>query len=247
MASTGIGVTILASVIAWLADPAHWQGSDGIPVRVAEHLELSAASVLVAAAIAVPLGLAIGHSGRGAWLAVNLANIGRAIPSVAILGLALPFTIQVFHQLEFWPTFVTLLVLAIPPILTNTYVGVRGVDRDILDAARGMGMSAAQALGRVELPLALPVIVAGVRTASVQVIATATLGAWVAEGGLGRYIFDGLERQELDRMIVGGLLVAVLAIGVDWAIGLVERRIESPTVRSKGGRLATQVAGATSR
>jgi osmoprotectant transport system permease protein len=241
-------VTLIAAVITWLTDPAHWQGNDGIPVRVLEHLQLSGASVLVAAAIALPIGLAIGHGGRGAWLAVNLANIGRAIPSVAILGLALPFTIQVFHQLEFWPTFVTLVVLAIPPILTNAYVGVRAVDADVLEAARGMGMGPLQASFRIELPLAMPVIVAGLRTAAVQVIATATLGAWVAEGGLGRYIFDGLDRQELDRMIVGGLLVAVLAVGADWAIGLVERRLESPGIRPAGAdTLRTQVAGATSR
>jgi osmoprotectant transport system permease protein len=242
-------MTILGAVVAWLTDPAHWQGSDGIPVRVLEHLELSGASVLVAAAIALPIGLAIGHSGRGTWLAVNLANVGRAIPSVAVLGLALPFTIQVFHQLEFWPTFVTLVVLAIPPILTNTYVGVRGVDRDLLDSARGVGMSPLQALSRVELPLAMPVIVAGLRTSAVQVIATATLGAWVAEGGLGRYIFDGLDRQEFDRMIVGGLLVALLALGADWALGLVQRRLASPGLREAAGvaRVRAEVAGATSR
>jgi osmoprotectant transport system permease protein len=125
---------------------------------------------------------------------------------------------------------------------------VRAVDADVLEAARGMGMGPLQASFRIELPLAMPVIVAGLRTAAVQVIATATLGAWVAEGGLGRYIFDGLDRQELDRMIVGGLLVAVLAVGADWAIGLVERRLESPGIRPAGAdTLRTQVAGATSR
>jgi len=241
-------VTILESVIAWLIDPTHWQGSDGIPARVIEHLQLSGASVVVAAAIALPIGLAIGHSGRGTWLAVNLANVGRAIPSVAVLGLALPLTIQVFHQLEFWPTFVTLVVLAIPPILTNAYVGVRGVEPDLLEAARGMGMNPLQALARIELPLAMPVIVAGLRTAVVQVIATATLGAWVAEGGLGRYIFDGLDRQELDRMIVGGLLVALLALVADAAIGSIQRRLEPSGVRpARRARVQPQVAGATSR
>jgi osmoprotectant transport system permease protein len=234
--------------VAWLLDLAHWQGSDGIPVRVLEHLELSAVSLVVAAAIAVPIGLAIGHSGRGAWLAVNLANIGRAIPSVAILGLALPFTIQVFHQLEFWPTFVTLVVLGIPPILTNAYVGVRTVDPELTEAARGMGMGALALLRRVELPIATPVIVAGLRTAAVQIIATATLGAWVAEGGLGRYIFDGLDRQELDRMVVGALLVALLAVTVDALFGRLGRWLTSPALR-RGGRdiVDLQVAGSTSR
>lgn len=239
-------MTILAAAVAWLADPAHWQGADGIPVRVAEHLELSGAAVLAAAAIALPIGLWIGQTGRGTWFAVNLANVGRAIPSIAILGLALPFTIRIFHQLEFWPTFVTLVVLGVPPMLTNAYVGIRAVDRELADVARGMGMTAVQSLSRVELPIAMPVVLAGVRTAAVQIVATATLGAWVAEGGLGRYIFDGLDRQELDRLIVGAVLVALLALAVDAAFGLLQRRLTPPGVSTQPS-LPGQVAGATSR
>jgi osmoprotectant transport system permease protein len=241
-------MTFIAAVLAWLADPAHWQGSDGIPVRVLEHLELSGAALLVAGAIALPLGLLIGHTGRGAFLAINLANVGRAIPSIAILGLALPFTIQIFHQLEFWPTFITLVVLGVPPILTNAYVGIREVDPELREAARGMGMNPLQLLSGVELPIALPVVVAGVRTAALQIVATATLGAWVAEGGLGRYIFDGLDRQEYDRMFVGALLVIALALTVDAVFGALERRLISPGIRPYIRELRVgEVAGATSR
>jgi osmoprotectant transport system permease protein len=248
MAQERAGVSFIAAVLAWLSDPAHWQGSDGIPVRLLEHVELSAAALLVAGAIALPLGSLIGHTGRGALVAINLANVGRAIPSIAILGLALPFTIQVFHQLEFWPTFITLVVLGVPPILTNAYVGIRDVDPELMEAARGMGMNALQLLWGVELPIALPVIVAGVRTAALQIVATATLGAWVAEGGLGRYIFDGLDRQEYDRMFVGALLVIVVALTVDALFGVLERRLTSPGVRPYIRELGVgEVAGATSR
>jgi osmoprotectant transport system permease protein len=241
-------VSFIAAVLAWLTDPAHWQGSDGIPVRVLEHVELSGAALLVAGAIALPLGLFIGHTGRGAFLAINLASVGRAIPSIAILGLALPFTIQIFHQLEFWPTVITLVVLGVPPILTNAFVGIREVDPELREAARGMGMSALELLWRVELPIALPVIVAGARTAALQIVATATLGAWVAEGGLGRYIFDGLDRQEYDRMFVGALLVIALALSVDALLGSVGRRLTSPGIRPYVREFQIgEVAGATSR
>jgi osmoprotectant transport system permease protein len=239
----------LASVAAWLGDPAHWQGGDAIPTRVLEHLELSGASLAIAAAIALPLGLAVGHSGRGTFLALNLANIGRALPSLAILGLALPLTIQVFHQLDFWPTLVALVALAVPPILTNAAIGIREVDRDAVEVARGVGMSGPQVLARVELPMALPVLLGGIRTAAVQVVATATLGAYVAGGGLGRYIIDGIALQDAERVFVGALLVALLALLTDAVLGWLERRAVSPGLRA---RLEPMIglgaaAGATSR
>lgn len=237
------------SVLAWLADPAHWQGSDGIPVRVLEHVELSAVSLVVAAAIALPIGLLVGHSGRGGFLVLNLANVGRALPSLAILGLALPFTIRLTQQLDFWPTFIALVALAIPPILTNTYLGIRTVDPETVEVARGMGMGAGQVLRRVELPIALPIVLGGLRTAAVQVIATATLGAFVAGGGLGRYIIDGLELRDMERIFVGALLVALLALATEVALGWLERRAVSPGLRA---RLEPKIglgsaAGATSR
>lgn len=239
----------LFSVAAWLTDAAHWQGSDGIPVRVFEHVQLSAASLAAAAIIALPLALYAGHTGRGGLVAVNLANIGRAVPSLAILGLALPFTIHVFHRLDFWPTFVALVALAIPPILTNATIGIRDVDRDAVEVARGMGMSGLQLLGRVELPIALPVILGGIRTAAVQVVATATLGAFVAGGGLGRYIIDGIALQEGERVFVGALLVALLALLTEASMAAVERRAVSPGLRPRLEPTTALVApaGATSR
>lgn len=217
----------MADVLAWLADPAHWMGGDGIPVRVAEHLQLSGLSVLVALALALPVGALIGHTGRFTLLGVTVANVGRALPSFALLVMALPIAIQLGLGLGFWPTFAALALLAIPPILTNTYVAVADVDSDLKEAARAMGMRGGQVLLRLELPLALPVVFAGIRIASVQVIATAALGALVAGGGLGRYIIDGLARQEYPRMIAGAVLVAVLALAVDQLLGLLERRLAS--------------------
>ncbi|MGH6943685.1 MAG: ABC transporter permease, partial [Geminicoccaceae bacterium] len=205
------------------ADPAHWQGSDGIPIRVAEHIALSGLSVAVAAAIALPIGAYIGHTGHGAFIAVSVANIGRAIPSLALLAFALPISIALGLGLGFWPTFMALVPLAIPPILTNTYAGIRAADADTVEAARGMGMREWQILNAVEVPAALPIVLAGVRTASVNVIATATLGAIVAGPALGRYIVDGFALQDFERLFVGALLVAILALGTEAGFGLLER------------------------
>lgn len=216
---------LMDALIAWITDPAHWTGSDGIPVRLIEHLQLSGASVLVALLIALPLGAYIGHTGRLTLVAVTIANIGRAMPTLALLVIFLPFILRAGLGLGFWPTFLPLVLLGIPPILVNTYVGIGEVDADVREAARGVGMTEAQILRRVELPLAVPAISAGIRTASVQVIATATLGALVASGGLGRYIIDGIALQDNPRLIVGAVLVALFAVGVDRILGFVETRV----------------------
>ena len=205
----------LGTVVAWFADPAHWRGDDGIPTRVWEHVQLSGLSVGIAAAIALPLGLYLGHTGRGGFIAINVANLGRALPSLALIALGLVASIALGLGLGFWPALFALVPLAIPPILTNTFVAMRGVDRDTVEAARGMGLRESQILTLVELPLALPLVLAGVRTASVNVIATATLGAVVAGGALGRYIVDGMALQEYDRLFAGALLVALLAIATE--------------------------------
>jgi osmoprotectant transport system permease protein len=226
-------MSFLVSVAEWFADPAHWQGSDGIPTRVFEHLQLSGLSVAVAAAIALPLGLYIGHTGRGAFLAVNVANVGRALPSLAILAFALPVSFALGLGLGFWPTFMALVPLAIPPILTNAYVAVRSADPDTVEAARGMGMRELQVLRAVEIPAGLPIILAGLRTATVNVIATATLGAIVAGPALGRYIVDGFALQEFERLFAGALLVAILALGTELGFGLLERM--SSHTRLSGG------------
>lgn len=214
----------LVSVVAWFTDPAHWRGDDGIPTRLWEHAQLSGVSVGIATAIALPLGLYLGHTGRGAFAAINIANIGRALPSLALIALGLVVSISLGLGLGFWPTLFALVPLALPPILTNTFVAVRGVDRDTVEAARGMGLRESQILRQVELPLALPLILGGIRTATVNVVATATLGALVAGGALGRYIVDGLALQEFDRLFAGALLVALLAIVTEATFGIFAAR-----------------------
>lgn len=216
-------IDLLASVVAWLSDPAHWSGDDGIPTRVLEHIQLSGAAVLIAAAVALPLGMYLGHTGRGGFVAINIANLGRALPSLALIALGLVVSIALDLGLGFWPILFALVPLAVPPILTNTFVAVRAVDRDTIEAARGMGLREAQILRQVELPLALPLILGGLRTASVNVIATATLGALVAGGALGRYIVDGLALQEYDRLMAGAILVALLAILTEVGFGIFAR------------------------
>jgi len=233
-------MNLLGDVARWFTDPAHYQGTDAIQTRILEHLEVSGLAVLVGLLVALPAGLYLGHTGRFAFVAVNVANIGRAIPSLAAIALAIPIAgtlLGVQHGLGFWPTFFALIPLAIPPILTNAYVAVRGVDRDVIEAARGMGVGEVGILRRIEIPLALPLILAGIRTAAVNVIATATLGALVAFGGLGRYIVDGLALQEYDRLFAGALLVALLAIAVEVALSTFERAAISPGIRVQRGAL----------
>jgi osmoprotectant transport system permease protein len=225
-------MSFLLQVAAWLSAPEHWVGSDGIPNRIGEHLVLSGLTALAAVLIALPVGVFFGHTGRGGFLAINLANIGRALPSLALLALMLPLALSLKLGLGFWPTFMALVPLGIPPVLTNSYVAVREVDRDVVEAARGMGLRESQVLRKVELPIAAPLIIAGVRNASVAIVATATLGALVAGGGLGRYIVDGLARQEYPRLFVGALLVALLSIGVEVAFGIFERATVSSGLRT---------------
>jgi osmoprotectant transport system permease protein len=224
-------MNVLVEVFNWLSAPDHWVGSDGIPTRIAEHLLLSGVTAAAAILIALPLGVIFGHTGRGGFVAINLANIGRAIPSLALLVLMLPVALSLKLGLGFWPTFLALVPLGIPPILTNSYVAVREVDRDIIEAARGMGLREREVLSNVELPIAAPLIIAGIRNASVAIVATATLGAYVAGGGLGRYIVDGLARQDQPRLVAGALLVALLSIAVEVVFGALERIAVSPGVR----------------
>jgi osmoprotectant transport system permease protein len=213
------------AVIEWFGDPANWQGTFGIPNRLLEHLYISVSSLLAAMIPAIPLGIYIGHKRRFEFVTVSIANLGRALPSFAILALAFPIALELGLGFEFWPAFVALFFLAIPPMLTNTYVGVREVDQDAIDAARGMGMSEGQILKSVKLPLAIPLIVAGIRTSTLQVIATATLAAVTGYGGLGRYIVDGFARGEFarDQVLAGAILVALLALVVELVLGVLER------------------------
>jgi osmoprotectant transport system permease protein len=227
------------AVIAWLLDPEHWQGNDGIPTRLYEHLTLSGAAILFALAIALPIGIAIGHSGRGALLAINLANVGRAVPSYALIVMLVPLTTVLDPKAGFttYPVFIAMIVLAIPPVLVNAYAGIREVDRELVEAARGMGMRERQILSSVEWPIAVPVVLGGVRTAAVQVVATATLGAIVGYGGLGRYLIDGNALHEFDRLFAGVVLVAGLAILTELGLATLQRRLTSPGLAAAGMRV----------
>lgn len=218
----------LSAVTAWLLDGAHWAGNDGVPHRLLEHLLLSASPVLVAALVALPIGLYIGHTGRGALAAVSIANIGRALPSLGIMGIALLFTAGLGFGFGEPALLIALFALAVPPMVTNAYVGLRAVDRDLVEAARGMGMRETQLLARVELPLALPVILAGVRIAAVQVVATASLGALLATGGLGRFIIDGIANKDYPEVFVGAVLTALLAVLTELAFSAGQRAATSP-------------------
>jgi osmoprotectant transport system permease protein len=218
---------IITAVATWFSDPAHWAGPNGVPYRLAQHVGISLVSVGIAGTIAMPLGLYVGHTGRGQAFAINLANVGRAIPSLAAIALAVPFTQMLDPQLGFYlyPTLIAMIVLAIPPILVNAYAGVAEVDRDLVEAARGMGMTERQILRRVEIPLAVPVIVGGVRSASVQVIATATLGAVYGLGALGGFIVEGVAQRDDGRLFAGVVLVALLALGAEGGLALLQRRL----------------------
>jgi osmoprotectant transport system permease protein len=211
-------VGFLADVVRWFADPAQWSGPDGIPQRLAEHVQISAESVAIGAVIALPIGIALGHYGRLGNLAINISNVGRAVPSFALLVIAF----QIFG-LGNLPIIISLAALAIPPIVTNSYVAMREVDPDVKDAARGMGYRELAQLLRVELPLAVPLVMAGIRTSAVQVVATATLAALIAGGGLGRFVIDGLAQQNYPMLFGGALLVALLAMATELSLSGLER------------------------
>jgi osmoprotectant transport system permease protein len=227
-------VNLVEATIGWLADPAHWTGANGVPLRLAEHLELSVAAFAIAVGIALPLGLAVGHTGRGAGIAVNLANLGRAVPTLATIGIVAPLTQAIDPALgfTFYPTLIGLVVLALPPVLVNAYSGVAGVDRDLVEAARGMGMRERQILGGIEIPISLPVILAGLRLAAITIVATATLGAIFGYGGLGRYLVDGIAQNDDGQLFGGVVLAAGLTLLTEGAFALLQRRIESPGVRA---------------
>jgi osmoprotectant transport system permease protein len=203
---------------AWLTTADHWTGGEGVSGRVVQHLQISGEAVLLAAVVALPVGIVLGHFGRGGALAVNVANAGRAIPTLAVLVL---FVLAL--GLGNGPVIYALAMFGAPPMLTNAYLGMAGVDAEVKDAAKGTGLSAWQSLRRIEMPLALPLIAAGVRTATVQVVATATIAALVGSGGLGRFVVDGFNTNDQGQLVAGALLVAILAVTVEVALGGVER------------------------
>lgn len=214
-------------IVPWLLGQEYPRtGVAGVPTLLFEHLLYVIVPLALAIAIAVPIGLWVGHINRGGTLAINIANGGRAIPSLGIIVIA-----YLLFSAGFIPVYITLTAMAIPPILTNTYVGVREVDAEVRDAAAGMGLSGWDIVRRVEIPMAMPVIMAGVRTSAVQVVATATLAAYIGLGGLGRPIFTGLaigpqfNPDAKTLLIVACVLVAILAIATEQLLGLIERAV----------------------
>jgi osmoprotectant transport system permease protein len=237
-------VSLAGETLAWLTDPQQWSGPDGIPVRTAEQVRYSVVAIAAGAVLALPVGLWLGHERRFGTLAINVGNIGRAVPSFAVILLA-----SSIWGIEEWPlvgpvsVFIALTLLAIPPMLINAYTGMSQVDDSLREAARGMGLNGRQQALRVELPNGLPLILAGVRTSTLQVVATATLGALVGAGGLGRYIVDGMAVRDFPELLGGAILVAALALVTEALLALAQRIMVSPGVRradvaGSAGRLA---------
>lgn len=231
---------IVTDVSKWLSDSSHWHGPDGILVHLKEHLQYSLFALLVAALIAIPLGLLIGHTRKGTFIVVAIANSFRALPTVGLLTF---FYILISPHIHgtgtasyFIPSEIVLVLLAIPSMLTNTYAGIDNVDPAVRDAATGMGMQGGQVLWKVELPNALPLIFSGVRSSFLQVIATATVTAYVGLGGLGRYLIDGLSQQDYPQMASGAVLVAVLALLIDLILSIVQRYAVSRGVTGRFSR-----------
>ncbi|MFD3871180.1 ABC transporter permease [Streptomyces sp. NPDC058623] len=211
---------VLTGAWDWLADGANWAGENGVWHRLGEHVYVSGIALAVACAVALPVGLWLGHIGKGGALAVNVSNVGRAIPVFAVLAL---FMVSPLRSAGYLPTIVALVLFAIPPLLTNAYVGMREVDRSVVEAARGMGMSGRQLFLRVELPLARDLVMTGLRSGAVQVIATATIAAMVGQGGLGRIITAGFNTYDTAQVVAGAVLVALLALLVEGGLIAADR------------------------
>jgi len=222
-------VDLIGQVVAWFSDPGNWSGTSGIPNRTLEHLVLSAVAIITAILVAVPAGLAIGHTGKGAFMTVSVANLGRSIPSYALL-----IIFVIWFGIGFAAAYPVLVVLAIPPILTNTYVGVRQVDPEVIDASRGMGLRAAQVITRVELPLAVNNIFGGIRTSAVNVVATATIAPLAGVLTLGDFILSANVYGD-DGRLAGAILVALLALTVEGLFALLQRAVTPRGLRAHTG------------
>nr|WP_198943606.1 ABC transporter permease [Actinokineospora bangkokensis] len=223
-------------VIAWLTDPAHWTntlGTPGIPQRLLEHLQYTALAVLASAVVAIPLGMWIGHTGRGGTFVVGVVNSFRAVPELGLVIL-LVLSFGIVHAVS--ALTIALVVLGIPVLLAGTYAGIRNVDRSVVDAARGVGMTEWEILLKVELPNALPLIFGALRAATLQIIATVSIAAQVALGGLGRYVIDGFAFREFDQMAAGAVLIAALAIAVEALLTGVQWLVVSPGLRKTRAR-----------
>jgi osmoprotectant transport system permease protein len=225
---------LLGGIARWFSEPAHWQGPAGVPTRVAEHLLLTAAALAVAGVIGLTAGTWVGHTRRGTRLAVNVATFGRALPTFAVMGLVLPVTAAIDPQLGFkvYPAIIALVILAIPPLLVNAQAGIAGVDPEIIEAARASGMHERQVFRRVELPLATPTLFTGIRSATSQIIATATLAAVFGGPGIGRYLVEGYAQLDYPQMWAGVILVGAVFAIAELALAVVQRALTSPGVRT---------------
>ncbi|WP_274561149.1 ABC transporter permease [Streptomyces spiramyceticus] len=224
---------VIGNAFAWLTTAVNWQGESGVWNRLGEHLYFSGVCLLLSCLIALPVALWLGHLGRGGALAINLSNVGRAIPTLAVLIL---LTLTPLGRQGDLPTITALVLFAVPPLLTNAYIGMREVDRAVVEAARGMGMSGRQLFLRVELPLAYPLVMTGLRSAAVQVVATATLAAMAGEGGLGRIITAGFNTYNTPQVVAGALLVAGLALLVEGVLVAADRLLDPVRRRAAGAQ-----------
>ncbi|MFF0339512.1 ABC transporter permease [Kribbella sp. NPDC004875] len=211
----------------YLTDSYNWSGNEGIWARILEHLWYTFAALGISVLIAIPIGLRIGHTRRGTFLAINLGNAARALPSLGLLMVAVLLT----NQIGFLPVLIALVALGVPPILASTYAGLSGVDPATIDAARGMGMTGREILTKVEIPIGLPLIISGIRSATLQIVSTATIAALVSLGGLGRYVIDGLKLRDFPQMFTGALLVALMALVLDAVFAVVGRITVSPGLK----------------
>lgn len=227
-------MSFLLAALAWIGDPAHWVGPTGIGARLGEHLVYSLLAVVLAAIVALPLGLWIGHTGRGRAVVIAVSGSLRALPSLGLLTfLAVALGLGIGGALV--PSTIVLAVLAAPPILAGAYAGVEGIDPDVVDGARATGLSERQIVTRVELPLALPMVLGGIRSAVLQVIATATIAAYLGLGGLGRFILDGLPVRDYPQMLAGAVLVMALALLVDGVFIALQRSLLTVGIRTATG------------
>jgi osmoprotectant transport system permease protein len=220
-------MNLLLEAIAWIFDPANWTGAGSIPERIMQHLAISATVLVIASLIALPIGMFVGHTGRGKDGAVTVSGGLRALPTLGLLTL-LGLSIGIGLQAPI----IALIVLALPPLLAGAYAGLESVDRRTVDAARAMGMRERQVIGKVELPLGMPIIVGGIRSATLQIVATATLAAYIADDGLGRFIFAGLKTRDYAEMLGGSILVILLALAIDGLFAIIQRLVVPAGVRA---------------
>jgi osmoprotectant transport system permease protein len=240
LATDGCGggaMTLLLQGFSWIFLPAHWMSTAGLPsimVRLVEHFAYTGAALFAAAVIAIPLGFAIGHTGRGRTVAIVIAGAARALPTLGLLSLFI-----LLLGIGFISPVIVLAILAIPPLLAGAYAGLESVDRQTIDAARAMGMTEWQILFTVEIPLSMPLLLGGIRASVLQIIATATVAAYFAGGGLGRYVFGGLQSGDYPQMVAGSILVTAMALVVDGVLALVQKFSVPPgaslgTIRNEG-------------